>query len=165
MLLALTPLYELRVAGIFPLMDTLVDVIFSRLPFSNRVFLFFNGIGNFLAKSIGAFQGQMKALIFRNAPNTSLPSIGYGGSSSSKNKKDEQPSQEVSEEPSDDPDRSPLENEYIDKEYQQCIEENYVPVTPDMSTLEVAMTSLKNNSSSITCNIQKLQSYTRLSQM
>jgi hypothetical protein len=196
-LLDLTPLYELRVTGIFPLMDRLVNVVFSKLPFSKRIYGVFWGVGNFIRGSIGYVQSMVVAkgnrFVKQSTGGANVSSMFDSGQTydedvttkpnpkaipSRKNAKanrvepyPEDDNEDVTSpppnprldskqgqpEPIDKPDRTKSENIYIEKEYNQCIERQYLQITPNMSYKDRLITKAKNNRTAINCGVQKIQ--------
>lgn len=151
-LLAITPLYELRVAGIFNLFDAVFMAIFSALPIPNRLLLVGNAVGNFLSKSVLVFsyELQKKTGVKTSAvskPPPPQPDFGEN---------------DVSGEPTDDANFFPNENRYVDKEFQQCIAENYVEPAPDATNMEKISAQVKNSQARTICNIKKMGAHSTI---
>lgn len=184
-LLDLTPLYELRVSGIFPLMDRVVKIIFSNMPFGRRIMSAFQAVGQFMARSIGFIFGQLNFVKMAlrskladmtssssgSSTRTSQPkptSTAQSRSQALKKKRDPNSTdpmmenEEGSAEPTFKPNYTKKGNIYVENEYQRCIEKNYKQITPDMSTWKRLQASLSNNNTSITCGVQKLKHYSNI---
>lgn len=151
-LLALTPFYELRVSGVFPLFDAVLGIIFSRDSFGNRLIRLGRAIGMFLASSIFYLTPKSKSKPKAAAPKKPPPP-----------KEGEFNDNDTTEnEPDYDETMSLAENKYVQKEFQQCISENYKPINDKMSEEEKTYASVSNATSKIICDIKKLQSYSTL---
>jgi hypothetical protein len=155
-LLAITPLYELRVAGIFPLFDAIIGAIFSRASIGARLISVIRAIARFLAGPFYLLRGQGHKVVI-NGPNFDpdaplLPPPEKGDQFHDDNEG----------EAKYDPSLSPNENRYIQKDYQQCISENYSTPTEDMSPEEKSLVTAKNSGMKVLCDVKRLQSYGKL---
>lgn len=176
-LLDLTPLYELRVSGIFPLMDRLAGILLNSMPFSHRIYGAFMAVGKFLQSSVGYIFRELSP--FQQKINQSVS--GASSSSSSrppparaqsrqdalKNKRDPNAEEanlenEGGSEPIYKANYTERQNQYVEKEYRQCVESQYTEVKPGMSTIDRLLANINNNRVAITCNVEKLKHYTRL---
>lgn len=180
-LLDLTPLYELRVSGIFPLMDRLTDVVLSSMPFSQRLYGVFTGVGEFLMKSIGFISDELSPLkqaivgtAQQSAGNTgSLVRVEKPSSTVEKrsnalkkkrapNSEDPMLNNEGGAEPGYKANYSKEGNIFVEKEFQQCIEQQYAEITPDMGMFQKLKANINNNKVAITCNVEKLKHYSNI---
>jgi hypothetical protein len=154
-LLALTPLYELRVAGIFNLFDRIYAAIFSFMPIPNRILSVFSALASFLASSMGAFTAQVRK-------TTGVGKAKPNNKPTAEDEYDVTGENDNSDEPTDDNAITPNENKYIDKEYQQCIAENYIDVGKDATTMEKLSARVKNTQSKTLCSLKKLEAQSNL---
>lgn len=153
-LLSITPLKELQQAGIFRLFDEIIAALTSGGPILRVILRIISAIARFLASPF---------YMLRSLGTSKVIRIG-GGSSSKKEKIDDTsaPPEETDGEPKYDNSMSILENIYLQKEYQQCINENYKAVTPDMADLDKQKVNVQNTTSKILCDIQKMQAYANI---
>jgi hypothetical protein len=157
-ILSITPLYELRKAGVFGLFDAIIGIFTSKAPFLTKMVALVRAFGRFLAAPYYLLQGSATGYV-----------LDLGGGPSQKKQKPK-PAQEgefnteddTEGEPTYDESLSPNENKFIQKEYQQCLSENYLAETDNMSTLEKASVGTKNATTKIICDVKKLQSYSTL---
>lgn len=186
-LLDLTPLYELRVSGIFPLMDRVVEIIFSSMPFTQRIMRALQAIGKFMASSVGYIFGQLNFVkialnqklsemtgryssstqISRSTSTPKKSGTVQSRSQALKQKRDPNSTDPLMDaeggvEPTFKPNYSKKGNIYVENEYQRCIEKNYKEITPDMSMTNRLQATISNNNTSITCNVQKLKHYSNI---
>jgi len=154
-LLALTPFHELRVAGIFSLFDRIYAAIFSFIPIPNRILSVFSALGNFLASSIGAFSAQIRRKAGGNKSSAAPPKA-------NEEEGDITGENDTSDEPTDDNSLTLNENKYIDKEFQQCVAENYIDPGVDASTTDKLKARIQNSQSRTICNLKKLEAQSNL---
>lgn len=156
-ILSITPLYELRKAGVFGLFDAILGIFGSSASPLNKLVALVRAFGRFLAAPYYLLQGS-----------ASKKAIEVGGGTPQKEKP--RPAQEGEFNTEDQTEGEPIydesiplnENKFIQKEYQQCLSENYITETDNMSALEKASVGTKNATTKIICDIQKLQSYSTL---
>lgn len=157
-ILSITPLYELRKAGVFGLFDAIIGIFSSGASPLNKVIAVVKAFGRFLAAPYYLLQGSARG-----------KAVEIGGGPPQPQPKPE-PAQEgqfntedqTEGEPTYDESISLNENKFIQKEHQQCLSENYITERDDMSALEKASVGTKNATTKIICDVKKLQSYSTL---
>ena len=153
--LSITPLYELRRAGVFGLFDAVVNLIFSSDPFLIRILKVGQAFGRFLAGPAILLRENGKQVVVGKDMSMDMDTNNL-----LKPEKGEDSFQDDTEgEPTYEETVSPAENRYIQKEYQQCISESYIVPTNDMSDEEKSTVDIRNNASKIICDVKKIQSY------
>ena len=150
-LLAITPLYELRRAGVFGLFDAVVGIIFSTSSIPDRFRRLGRAFGRFLAGPAFLLRDNAKQVVVGKDMNSS--------ENAKREQAEDQFTDDTEGEPTYESSSSPAENRYIQKEYQQCISESYITPTEDMSNEEKAIVTVRNNTSKIICDVKKIQSY------
>ena len=157
-LLSTTPLYELQVSGIFDLIDAILGIFGSGDTLLNKFIKLARALGRFLAAPYYLFQGSVtnKAIEVGGGPPQLQPPP-KPAEKGEFNTEDNTEGEALYDESI-----PPNENRYIQKEYQQCLSENYITKTDNMDNTEKAPVDVKNNSNKILCDIKKLQSYSTL---
>lgn len=151
-LLALTPLYELRVAGIFGLLDAVIGIVFSTIPLPDRVIRLGNALGRFFSGSFIALMNMFGAnKRKKSAPPPPPPEEGVANFEDTD-----------ADEPTDNPQLTAAENKYVDKEFHQCLSENYVPKVEGASYMESLRVEAGNSSARTICKLRKTQTLANL---
>lgn len=136
------PFRELRRAGIFSLFDAIFGIIFSADSASKRVIRLGKAVGGFVTGNVGMMRETVQDMAGTNK-----------GVPSSNKSTDVKPSSRNEEE-------SPFSKEDIartNEEFQQCIEEKTVVITPSMSSTDVKSANLQNSLLEIQCKVQAMQ--------
>lgn len=153
-LLALTPLYELRVSGVFGLIEAIIEVIFSTLPIPDRFKNLGYALGRFFS---GSFIALMNEFGGGRRQQKSTPTPPPEPEPGEANFQDTD-----ADEPTDDPNLSPAENKYVEKEYQQCIAENFSPPSSEGGAMSSVSTAAANSAARTICKLRKTQTLSNL---
>ena len=140
-IMKLPPFPDLKKAGIFKMFRK----IFMGGPnfFKNLV----NGLGAFFAKSTVMLMKETRGIVSRSTRKKRRTSKSSKSSKSKKSKGKKSKKNKKSETSTDD---------YYADQYQQCLEENIIPITPDMSPTDITVTNQKNYISRMNCKLQRL---------
>jgi hypothetical protein len=144
-LLAIPPFPPLEAAGILPLIDNMVNILLSGMPFGERLRAAGTAFGEYIMKSVTFILGSIKDKI----PVGTLPA------DSPKQVQQSTPAPDET-----DPDKK-FQQKEIDQEYSQCVEENTIPVTEDLKGISKAQAMIKNSAAKSQCKMQMLQAYSR----
>ena len=157
-LLSTTPLYELQVSGIFDLIDAILGIFGSGDTLVNKFIRLVKALGRFLASPYYLLQGSATGFVIE---------VGGGPAQKKQEPKPAEKGEFNTEDNTEgealyDENIPPNENRFVQKEYQQCLSENYIVKTDDMDETEKLTVDVKNNSAKIICDVKKLQSYSTL---
>lgn len=153
--LAIPPFPQFTKAGIFDLLDRIVKIIFSAMPMKQRIISLGQAFQSFFNKSIYYVINNLKREITvkfnATAPRLegAFRSSGSGGSG------------EASRAVGQTPDEI-LQEKEVAEQYQQCLDENILPVGPEMGSMEKAMVMARNSATRSTCGLKKMQTYFNL---
>lgn len=143
-LLKIPPFPQLERAGIFAFIGNLFKAIFSRSKLPKRLKLVGKTFADFIRQNTGmilAALGIKSDFIMDQLPPQ---------------RKIREPREKKKKKKYDD-----SAERKIDDEYQQCLEENTVPITEEMSKTEKETAGFKNTISRTVCQTKKVQSYSR----
>lgn len=126
-----------RSSGIFGLYDTLFRIIFSNLSLSDRAARFFRGLMDFSKGSIGFILTTGGDLV----PNIDLTGKG-------KNKRTES---DIDKKINDE------DNQFINDQYNMCLQENLIEITPEMTKDDKSFATAKNQTTRTICKTRQLQ--------
>lgn len=140
-ILAIPPFPQMERAGLFALCDGLYDAIVARTSFGHRLQMFGSTFANFIRTNTY----MVMALI----GGDDLQDLTSGHVWNVAEPEDTEPEVVRDESPFTGSNYS-----QVDEEYQQCLEENIVPVSPDMSSDERTEASTKNRQAKVTCQLQ-----------
>ena len=142
-----SPFKELKRSGIFGLLDALFGAIFSTKSVDKRL----KDVGLSIANFVKGSSGMVAEEAIRAMPASARPNQGKGAASIPKTN---------SPPPSNDPYQpSPLTDDQqtqLDQRYQQCLEENLVTLTSDMSAAERNGNRIKNETAKVNCKLLQL---------
>jgi hypothetical protein len=159
------PLPILKRFGIFDFIMGLWDVIFSKMPFQNRILQAGKVYGQYIATNTTEFmkllqlQEKLQSMKqnIRNQANSLIPSGVDTAPTPS------EPSRQETMQRNANLPQSPLfrnsEIRKIDDEYRQCLEENTISPGMDASPIELSSINSRNMISRIVCKSRYLNSY------
>ena len=152
MLLAIPPFPPLEQAGILPLIDDIVNIIFSGDSFMNRIRRFFIAIYNF----------------FRNAGRYVIELLGgsVGYKPPERIEPPPPPTNEIKadqEEVPDDPETlSTQDKSTIRAAYLACLEKNVAPIPANMATFDKIKLMLNNQGVTAQCQLDSFNAYSKV---
>lgn len=149
--LSLPPFKPLEKAGVLPLIDDVKKIITGGGGLGTRILRAFNAIGKFLS-SAATF--LVKSVVSKGKSSTSE----YSHSNTYRN----QPNSTSEKNEGSQGFFNTGEEKQIEDEYQRCIEENTVPIYPDISKTEKLPLMVKNGQASIECRLKMLDAFRRL---
>ena len=147
------PFRELRQAGIFALFDSLINAVVQRGSMADRLKRVGKGLAGFVMGNFNMIRDTVKQITGydpskNRAPPGNTPKLHPQSTPQDYPENDDQSS-------------SPFSNEEVQQtrdEYQQCLEETLIIVTPDMSNLEVNVADTKNATATILCQVNAVKS-------
>ena len=148
MLLAIEPFPALTRAGILPYMDKIRKILFSVMPFKQRMQSTFTATQEFFDTSI-----RHVLLSLRSEVHIAPPNINISTSSSSASAAAAAASQT--------PDQR-YQDQESDELFQQCIEENTTPVEPDATLGDRLYAATQNSGVRTICAVRRLQTYANI---
>jgi len=148
-------------AGIFRLLQDIGKIIFSTKPFDKRVEGVFVALGQFLGSSTKFLSSALVQIVGKNnikklklppppSPSISLP--GQSAATTATTTTTTEP-QDKSSSFTEDEDRQ------LKDDFQQCMDENIVPVYPTDTPMDKASALLKNNTAEIVCQTGQFKSF------
>ena len=146
----ITPFKELRRSGIFGLFDSLIGAFFSRGSFATRVTRVLRGIGNFVRgnfEMVGETTREILTAAGVPDPNKRSPKPRYTD-----------PPPPPENEPTEKSPFSEDEQKQTNEEFQQCLEENTVVVTQDMTDSDKKQADVQNTFVQVKCKVKAFQS-------
>lgn len=149
LLLSFPPFPQLTKARIFALFDAIANIFNIKGPFIDRFLNLGTEIGNFIAANteLALRVSGMKDGV-EEIKRLSREEASGGGA-------EIQPKRNGNEPPPKIFDKS--EQHYVDDYYQQCMEENTIPITADASEADKRELQVRNMTTSTICKIKKFQ--------
>lgn len=151
-LLKIPPLPQLERAGIFALIHGIFSAIFGRGNLMKRLTKVGATFANFIVRNTGMLMSAARGATSKVNFYPSKVNVASDREERKRRNKKRRPETGGFN-------SSPRE---VDDEYQQCIEENTIPATPDMTPKEVQQINNKNSRSAVTCKMRTLQTQMRL---
>ena len=139
-LLRIPPFPQLEAARIFALFDGVFGTMYGRGPLSKRFVGLFNIIGDFVQHNMTTIAHKVEKKIGKHNFDNSKP------------EKDDKGDSAFSE----------SEQRMINEQMQQCLHENLIPITKDMSASDNQTAQIQNNLVSVKCQMNQFKSYTNL---
>lgn len=126
-----------RSSGIFGLFDMIVGTVFSRMTLPERGSRIVRGLMDFSKNTVG---------FLINSAGDVVPNIDLSGKGKKKRKNDELDKKITNS-----------DNEYINNEYNMCLQENLLEIVPDMTSDDKSFAIVKNQTTKTICKTKQLQ--------
>lgn len=153
--LALTPFKPLEQAGVLPLIDDVKGILTGGGGFGARLERAMNAIGNFLRTSAEYVKSEAISKAQSGGQSVS-------GKVNNVNPYSSQPNSTANAGSSSGGFLSSGEERQIDDEFNQCIEENTVPIYTDIESSAKLPLMIKNSQASVECRLKILDAYRKL---
>lgn len=154
MLLRIPPLPQLEKTGMFKLFDGVYNAIFQKGKWDERSLRIAGGLGGFLETYSDQLLGMMGlGSLAPSVPNkVTLPPPPPSREEILQRNRNRQPAAGTEK----------SEVRKTDEEFRQCMEENVVPVEPDISKLQLQLIEAKNTVSRTICKVKYLNSFVHM---
>lgn len=128
-----------RRSGIFGLIDMIVGVVFSRMSLPDRAARVVRGLMDFSKNSVG---------FLINSSGDVINSINLQKGKGKQKRKEDEIDKKIND----------LDNQYINDQYNMCLQENLIEITPDMAGNDKNYVIAKNQTARTICKTKQLQS-------
>jgi len=155
MLLESVIIVELIESNIFPLMDTIGDILLKTVPFFDKLYMIFTNIGDFTKIYINDLIQQSEKFMTEFSKGSSVKEIMNGGNSDSSSYNEDAYKESIKYNFNEN--YSAADNQILEKSLKECVDAGFQKIKSDTEPLDKLKIMLANNGTSLGCNLKLFQ--------
>jgi hypothetical protein len=155
MLLESVIIVELIESKIFPLMDTIGDILLKTVPFFDKLYMIFTNIGDFTKIYINDLIQQSEKFMTEFSKGSSVKEIMNGGNSDSSSYNEDAYKESIKYNFNEN--YSAADNQILEKSLKECVDAGFQKIKSDTEPLDKLKIMLANNGTSLGCNLKLFQ--------